>query len=210
MFKYILSVFILLILLFSVIIYNAINSFELVPHPEKYEIDYYHPETVIFEPDTSISGISLFSNVSYQDFLKGKKQIPVDGGNDNFVLIFTNIGETQLLKLYEHPEQQNHQFTEFEITKPSTARVESFLSANIDEFISETGIKMDMTIGQVKSIKGEPKIVNVDESEIQFTYILNDSIDKGFLKRHDIPIYYSEFNFTEGYLTKYKFGTRYQ
>ncbi|NLR95042.1 hypothetical protein [Flammeovirga agarivorans] len=211
MLKYILSFFVILILFVSVIIYFSFNSLELVPHPEKYEIDSYLPKGIVFIPDTTISGISLFSINSFKNTLDRHKINPnIDGNIKDSVFTFSNIDGGQILKLYRYQGQAKNQFSEFEISDDNSIINEVTLKTNNNEFITENGIKLKMTIGQIKAIKGEPEILNIDESKTKFTYILDDSINNEFLKNHDIPLYYSEYSFTNGYLTKFKFGTLYQ
>ena len=181
---------------------------ELVPDPEKYEHDGYDPETISFIPDTTIGPIKLLDTSKVLSFL-GEDIMDRLEENESLGLPHTRVlssdGKQQLTVIF-HPGNVTHEFSEFEVAYPAEDRQQKYRVSE-QEFITESGIKLGMTLGALKSIKGEPDTV-VQGEEILFKYIIEEG-DSRFLARYYMPLYYAYYTFDNGYLISAKFGFEY-
>lgn len=187
---------------------------ELIPNPEKYEHDGYSnlADTLkpIFLPDTTIGHISLV-DTNYINSCLG----------DNSMDRLTKVGETddlphlsilssdkkQLMTLYFHPGSVVNEFSEFKVSYNNGSNQKS-KAWKEKEFETENGIKLGITIGDLKSIKGDPDRVTKKEITC-FHYTIADFEDSEFLKRYGYPSYYADYKFKDGYLIEFRFGFEY-
>jgi len=183
---------------------------EMIPNPEKYEHDGYSqlPDSVKpdFHPDTVIGKISFLNTENVSDYLGSDvMERLVDKG-----LLETEVlskDKKQILKIYFHPGSYKNEFSEFEIKYKDRADKDLWV-VDDNEFKTESDIKLGITIGDLRSIKGEPDSI-INNSTVTFHYEidLNDTSD--FLSRYKMPEYDSDYEFQNGYLIRFKFGFEY-
>jgi hypothetical protein len=183
---------------------------ELVPNPEKYVHDGYaeQPDSIKpeFKPDTLIGQISLVNFKNVQSFL-GENVMDrlVDNGLPNSSVISKD--SKQRLTFYFHPGGVKNEFSEFKVNYVDQKGRDEFVTEE-GEFITESGIKLGMTMGEFRAIKGEPDSLTNNETST-FHYRIDDFQNSEFLKSYNMPIYYADYKFKNGYLTEFRFGFEY-
>ena len=181
---------------------------DLIPNPEKFEHDNYSSEDVKFIPDSSINGISLHSDSLVISLLGDDYEKSINSNADIPYLLVFNTKTNQLLTLYQHPGGVKGEFAELEVSGFKEYDKRHAIQISDKEFVTESGIRLNMTVGDLKSIKGEPDTIIVKETTT-LVYKL-DKIDKSsFLERHNMPIYFADYEFKDGYLIRFKFGFEY-
>ncbi|NVN17437.1 hypothetical protein GUA46_03710 [Muricauda sp. HICW] len=160
-----------------------------------------------FKPDTTIAGICL---------LNSKKVDSILGNNVMERLVHKGLPNTsvvsrdseQLLTIYFHPGNEAKEFSEFHVAH-AVGTEEKELAMKENEFKTESGIRLGMTAGQLKAIKGEPhRITNMDNATV-LHYRVDDFKTSKFLKRYNMPVYYADYEFSNGHLRAFKFGFEY-
>ena len=183
---------------------------EIVPNPEKYVQDGYlelsdslKPK---FKPDTLIGEISINNSNNVNKYL-GKdvmeKLIFTELPNSSV----TSMDREQRLTFYFHPGSSTKEFSEFKVNYNENKNRKEEVTDDI-EFKTESGIKLGMTSGEIRSIKGEPKIVTKNGTTV-FHYKIDDFKNSEFLKKYNMPIYYANYVFNNGYLIEFSFGFEY-
>lgn len=183
---------------------------ELVPNSEKYvhdgdseQPDSLRPE---FKPDTTIGQISLINSKKVDSFLGENVMVRLlDKGIPSSSVISSN--SKQRLTFYFHPGSVAKEFSEFKISYVDQTGRKEFTTKE-KEFKTESGIKLGITMGELRSIKGEPDSLTKNESTV-FHYKIDNFENSKFLKRYNMPIYYADYEFKDGYLTEFKFGFEY-
>jgi len=189
---------------------------ELVPYPEKYEHDGYStlPDSLKpkFSPDTMIGQLSLINSNNVDSYL----------GND-IMSKLTELGEDkalphatvlskdkkQKLTVYFHPGSVDKEFSEFKIEYNNERLINNGTIVSDYEFVTENKIKLGISVGDLKSIKGEPDSLKTNGERIIYQYRVDDFHFSSFLKKYNMPIYYADYLFSNGYLTEFKFGFEY-
>ncbi len=183
---------------------------ELLPNPEKYVHDGYmeQPDSLKpeFKPDTLIGQISLVNSKNVQSYL-GENVMDrlVNNGLPNSSIISKD--SKQRLTFYFHPGGVKNEFSEFKINYVDQKGRGEFVARD-KEFVTESGIKLGMTMGEFRTIKGEPDSLTNDETST-FYYRIDDFQNSEFLRSYNMPIYYAEYKFENGYLTEFRFGFEY-
>lgn len=183
---------------------------ELVPNPEKYVHDGYAEKTDSlkpeFKPDTLIGQISLVNSKNVQSFL-GENVMDrlVDDGLPNSIVISKD--SKQRLTFYFHPGGVKNEFSEFRVNYFDQKGRDEFVTDE-KEFVTESGIKLGMTMGELRAIKGEPDSLTNNET-ITFHYRIDDFQNSEFLRSYNMPIYYANYKFKNGYLIEFRFGFEY-
>ena len=139
---------------------------ELLPHAEKYEHDGYlnKEDTLIsFIPDITIGEIKLLDVNNIDEYLgvNSMEMLTRLGENEDFphLEILSNNGK-QKLTVYFHPGSVKKEFSEFKISyNKETNRTLKTISTN--EFKTESNIKLGITLGDLKTIKGEPDSISL-------------------------------------------------
>ncbi len=188
------------------------NDRELVPYPEKYEHDGYStlPDSAKpkFRPDTTIGQISLINSKNVDTYLGSNI---MDKLIDHDLLQTTILSEDkkQQLTIYFHPGSAEKEFSEFKIEYKGDRPVGKVTIVKGDKFKTENGVELGISVGDLKSIKGEPDTVTTVGKKLAYHYQINDFTKSDFLRRYNMPIYYADYLFTNGYLTEFKFGFEY-
>ncbi len=183
---------------------------ELVPNPEKYEQDFYDPDAIHFVPDTSIGPISLLNQKNVPSFLGGDIMERVEG-TTTMALPHTAVlssDKSQQLTVIFHPGSVKNEFSEFIVQYAEEGGRKNYPEVSAPEFITESGVKLGMTQGALKALKGEPDTVIVEELPT-LQYVIDDYENSPFLEAFAMPLYYAHYTFKEGYLIKFQFGFEY-
>lgn len=182
---------------------------EIVPYPEKYEHDGYDSTKVVFIPDTSIGLISLNNDHNIEEYL-GKNTMSrlVEPSDDSPQLTVLSKNNNQALTVYHHYGSIANHFAEFEV-KYNNSNDRGIYTTNDDEFITESNIKLGISMGDLRALKGEPDSISKTTDQINFHYILDDFKNSVFLQRYNLPVYYANYTFEDGYLIGFKFGFEY-
>jgi len=186
------------------------NNRELVPNPEKYVHDGYSelpdPLKPKFVPDTTIGQISLINPKNIDKYL-GENVMDrlVDNGLPNSSVISSD--SRQRLTFFFHAGSSTKEFSEFQINYVDQNNRNEKVTDD-KEFKTENGIKLGMTMGDLRSIKGEPNNITKNGATV-FHYKIDDFKNSEFLKKYNMPIYYADYEFENGYLNEFRFGFEY-
>jgi len=181
---------------------------ELVPHPEKYEHDGYSEfaNSINFVPDTSIAIISLNNSNNVNSYLG----IDVMDNLVEKTLPYSSIissNSKQRLTFYFHYGGSKNEFSEFKVSYVQMIKRNENKVVH-KEFVTESGIKLGISIGELLSLKGEPKEITINGTST-YHYEINDYNNSKFLKHYKMPIYYANFTFENSYLIEFEFGFEY-
>ncbi|MBN2362692.1 hypothetical protein JXL83_01010 [candidate division WOR-3 bacterium] len=198
---------ILLILLFDSSCKENPHNREMIPYPEKYEHDGYSqlPDSLkpVFIPDTSIGGISLMNSENISEYL-GDDVLDKLNQNALFSVEVLSNDRNQRMKVYFHTTADRADISGFEI-KYNDGSGRELQTSRESEFKTENGIKLGISIGDLRAIKGEPDSVVFDETSI-YLYKIDESNGSGFLERYNVPQYNAVYEFDNGYLIRFRFG----
>ena len=188
---------------------NKSKKRELVPNPEKYEHDNCSFENISFVPDTSVNGLVIINSESTIEYLgiSISDKLKREKGYLPNIKIETNNSK-QILRVICHPGGGINEIVEFEIEFSESFDRTIELKVEQNQFITESGIRLNITVGDLKVIKGKPDSISKGETTI-FHYEINDYEKSEFLKKYNYPVYYSDYEFQNGYLTRFKFGFEY-
>jgi hypothetical protein len=182
----------------------------LVPDPETYAHDGYSEQQDSvkpkFIPDTAIGRISLVSSRNVDNFL-GENVMDklVDKGLPASTVISEDL--TQRLTYYFHPGGVKKEFSEFQVSYAGPTDRNEFVTDE-KEFVTESGIKLGMTMGALRSMKGEPDSISAGEITV-LHYRMDDLENSVFLQRYNMPVYYADYEFKDGFLNEFQFGFEY-
>ncbi len=182
---------------------------EMLPDPELLEHDGYSAENISFKPDTSVNMISLRNNENIEKYLGKDIMTKLNKETDIPSVEVLTKDYKQCLTLSFYPGNAKNEFSEFTISNFKERGKSNQIIINENEFITESGIKLNMTLGNFKTIKGEPDTIEVVNGNLLYKYEISDMKKSDFLKRYAIPGYYAEYLFVNGYLVEFKFGFEY-
>jgi len=129
------------------------------------------------------------------------KKLIVNGLQNSSVLSFDG---KQRLTFYFYPGNTAKEFSEFKVNYNENKTRENQITSD-KEFITESGIKLGMTSGEIRTIKGEPEIIAENQTTV-FHYKIDNMKNSEFLKKYNMPIYYADYEFDNGYLIEFRFG----
>lgn len=185
---------------------------ELVPNPEKYEHDGYStlPDSLKpkFIPDTAIGELSLNNSENVDNYLGKDIMDKLNKEEDLPSAVILSNDKKQKLTIYFHPGGTPKEFSEFKI-EFINSRATNGITVKDKNFITENGIELEISVGDLKSIKGEPDTIMTNGKETIYHYAIDDIKRSDFLKKYNMPIYYADYYFINGYLTEFKFGFDY-
>ena len=189
---------------------NDMNR-EFVPNPEKSAHDGYSalPDSLkpTFKPDTTIGEISLLNSRNIEKYFgeNTMNNLSDDGLPNSSVF---SSDKKQQLTCYFHPGSVKNEFSEFKINYSDNTNRNNIVTAE-KEFKTESRIKLGITIGDLKSIKGEPKNISSNNAKTTLHYRMDDFNNSNFLKKYNMPVYYADYKFRNGYLVEFRFGFEY-
>ena len=183
---------------------------ELVPNIERYEYDQYSEIQdawkTKFKPDTTVGEIRLLNSINIDKYL-GEDVMYRLVDKPSYNCSVYSLDKKQRLTVYFHPGGMEKEFSEFKVDYVKNPSKNNFVTTD-KEFITESKVKLGITTGDLKAIKGEPDSISKNET-IKFYYRIDDYENSDFLKKYNYPSYYSEYEFENGYLIEYRFGFEY-
>ena len=162
-----------------------------------------------FKPDSTINAISLLSNYNVESYLGKEVMDKLDKEPDIPRVAIHNNKTKQYLILYFHPGGVINEFSEFEITPSFESNRQNIISIEDTAFTTESGVKLTMALVDFKLIKGEPDSLISEDQEVIYHYEISNMNKSAFLKKYNMPLYYADYYFRNGYLYKYRFGFMY-
>ena len=162
----------------------------------------------IFKPDIEIEEIGLLNSENINKYLG---EDVMDRLTDNGILYSDVLSSDfkQKLTFYFHPGGIPKEFSEFQVNYIDNDKLsENERITGSKEFVTESGIKLGISIETLKSIKGEPTSI-VNEETNTLKYRIDDFNNSEFLQKYNMPIYYAYYEFQKGYLIKFRFGFEY-
>ena len=162
---------------------------------------------VDFKPDIKIGLISLLNSINVDDYLGENVMSRLDKFPIPCASVVCNKGK-QRLSVYFHPGNMTKEFSEFEISFIDEKTNKDLLTRD-KEFKTESGIKLGLNMENLMSIKGEPHNTTVNDNRTVLHYKITDFKNSAFLSKYNMPIYYSDYEFENDFLIKFKFGFEY-
>lgn len=77
------------------------------------------------------------------------------------------------------------------------------------EFQTESGIRLGISVRQLRDIKGEPDSIAMKNKTTIFYCRISHAQASDFLIKYNMPMYYADYKFESGLLTEFKFGFEY-
>lgn len=159
-----------------------------------------------FNPDISISKISLLDTVNITSFLGKDVMLKLKRGIIKSAS-FSNLEQDQTLEVFFHPGSHLNEFSEFRVFKSKNENDTS--SIKIQNFITESGVLLGIDISNLIEIKGIPSSKRFSESFTVYEYVIDDYTTSHFLKKYTRPIYYARYFFENRKLVRFEFGFGY-
>ncbi|MFB9052153.1 hypothetical protein ACFFVB_03595 [Formosa undariae] len=183
---------------------------EFIPNPEKYALDEYleinDSLKYKFTPDTLIGQLSLNNTQNVNEYLGKDVMKKLIDDSLPYSSVTSKDGE-QRLTFYFHPGNIVNTFSEFKVSYNNKKdRVEEVTSDRA--FKTESGIELGMTEGDILAIKGKPQN-RVNNETTVFHYKIENMENSEFLKTYNMPVYYADYEFNNGYLIEFRFGFEY-
>lgn len=161
-----------------------------------------------FIPDTTVNNILVLNNPeSSVRFLPSINKLPlIERERESPIVILANKTQSEYLLLYQFEGATLNSYSKFEIISikeytPTLKATETIY----ENFISESGLRLNMTLDEVIAKKGNDFIREDDK----IIYRINSNDKSDFLKRYNMPGYSMEFSFKEGHLYKLIYGFDY-
>jgi len=167
-------------------------------------------QKIFFIPDTSVSGIKL------QDSISLKSKIPnildlIDHNGSGANVYLLNKDESEIVTLSFHSGSNAFVVAEIHIAsigKGSVIKTKTVKLA-VDIFITESKIKLHIGKDDFIKIKGENYRLEKNGDTEVLKYVINNFESSVFLQRYNYPVYYANYSFKKGHLTKADFGFEY-
>lgn len=159
-----------------------------------------------FKPDTTIGKISLLSTIDANHYLGKSTEDRLKNNLRPHISVVSNDA-SQRLVVYFNNDNTNQEFSEFSI-QYNTQENQHDKTVTDSIFQTESGIRLGMTMHQVKSIKGKPVSQRNGKTTLLY-YEISDFDNSEFLKKHDLPIYYTNYKFKDNHLISFSFGFEY-
>jgi hypothetical protein len=158
--------------------------------------------------DVSLHGIVLQDPTSAETKLSADIKIVKEYGRCQ--AHFYNKDRYQIMTLTYHPDDQEHSFSEFAVTrvdKPGIVMMKRL--PDVERFVSGKGIAVGMTIEAVTNLLGEPEDMKVEEYDIdtRMTTIYYTYAQGRYFARNHLE-YYGEYSFLNDRLKYFMFGLR--
>ena len=160
--------------------------------------------------DTTInSKIILRNSISIEKNL-GDVMPKLNSDKDLPDVYFRNKSGTEYLRLVFFPGDVNNTVSLFEVSKAdlSSAPLKSYQSV-FPYFLTESGIKLGMTISDVVGKKGNQFKKASKGKMIVIKYSIDYEDNPKFLAAYNMPLYIAEYTFKNGILVKFIFGFEY-
>ena len=129
----------------------------------------------------------------------------IDNGLPNSSVVSSD--EKQRFTFYLYPGSIAKEFSEFKVNYIDHKNRKEKVAID-KEFKTESGIKLGITSGELRIIKGDPLIISENKTTV-FHYKIENYKNAEFLKQYNMPIYYADYEFNKGYLIEFRFGFKY-
>lgn len=155
-------------------------------------------------PDTSVYGVILQDRKSSIKQL-GEKFEPIEGNDNMANMTFCSQDKSQIFRVYFHYGGYRNVYSEFQVKENSINESATILQT--DEFVTNSGIKLGLTKGEIISILGKCfKTIKTNGNTEIIKYHIDDLPHSKFLQRYNYPSYYAEYEFRSDKLIRYRFG----
>ncbi|MCX6256398.1 MAG: hypothetical protein NTW49_00620 [Bacteroidia bacterium] len=180
-------------------------------HENNNYFQYQNNHTSKFLPDTTIGKISLCNKNNIDSYLGSDimDRLTEVGQFDEGLphATFLSKDKKQRLMVIFHPGGYIKEFSEFQVAyNKKSDTVEKIIEDKV--FMTESDIKLGISITQLKILKGKPDSISYDKSTTLF-YQINDFDNSKFLQKYDYPGYYARYKFINNKLVYFKFGFEY-
>jgi hypothetical protein len=164
----------------------------------------------IFVPDTSVSGIKLQDPISLKALIPNILELKYTTGPGSRAFLQNKDGSENLTLTF-HAGSTAYEVAEMHISAIKSEEIKNAktIKLNIDRFITESNIKLNIRKTELIKIKGtnyETAIVNGNET---LKYIIVIFETSSFLRRYNLPIYYANYTFKDDRLIIIDFGFEY-
>jgi hypothetical protein len=162
------------------------------------------------KPDIAVHGIDMGDPLSAALQLgTGYDMIEGEGGLS--YVVFTNIAETEVLKLYRNPGDAASVFNIAEVL--AIDELESDEEATVldtPRFRTGRGVHLGMSRAELFALFGAcPRLAESEAPIDLYRYELTDVAASDLLKAHNMPLYAAEYAFKDGKLVRFLFGFSY-
>lgn len=166
-----------------------------------------------FSPEISINKIlKLEDYLSFEKFYPNYKNLKVVYGmRETPAILFSNISEKEYLITYQYEGDTKNNFSLFEIGYlKDDIKLKNYTvnKTTYDNFNTESGLKLGMTLEEITSIKGSNYKVEKKSNEQILRYTI-DNPDDPKVKQYEMPPYFMEFYLKNNKLYKIIFGFEY-
>ena len=165
------------------------------------------------EPDTTVNNKLYLENYKTANiFYPQIENLEiVERVRSSPVIVFSNKTKNEYLLAYQYEGNTKNSFSCFEIGYLNASINKEFKNITITKeqnFITESGLVLGLTIDDVIKIKGTNKSEKINGSEITLSYRIDDQ-NAAFLKRYNMPGYFLEITFREKKVVKILYGFDY-
>lgn len=166
-----------------------------------------------FSPEISINKIlKLEDYLSFEKFYPNYKNLKVVYGmRETPAILFSNISEKEYLITYQYEGDTKNNFSLFEIGYlKDDIKLKNYTvnKTTYDNFNTESGLKLGMTLEEITSIKGSNYKVEKKSNEQILRHTI-DNPDDPKVKQYEMPPYFMEFYLKDNKLYKIIFGFEY-
>lgn len=166
-----------------------------------------------FSPEISINKIlKLEDYPSFEKFYPNYKNLKVEYGmRETPAILFSNISEKEYLITYQYEGDTKNNFSLFEIGYlKDDIKLKNYNvnKTKYDNFNTESGLKLGMTLEEITNIKGSNYKVEKKSNEQIIRYTIDNPNDPK-IKQYEMPPYFMEFYLKDSKLYKIIFGFEY-
>ena len=166
-------------------------------------------DTIALKPDLTVNGLALLNDTSIQKITK-KKIVIKEGIREAPIAIFLNKKNTQYLLASQYEGDVANYFSLFEIgyLKDELSLDSIGFKTQTDDFKTESGLKLGMTMDELVKIKGKGYSINKDGEITTISYAINNPNDP-LLKLARLPGYFIRASLKNNVIYKIIFGFEY-
>jgi len=170
-------------------------------------------ETVITEnfskPDFKVNQLQLREENSINNFYSQNLRL-LDNLRYSPVIAFTDKEKKEYLLAYQYEGDVKNSFSCFEVgyLKDDPKLEKDVTQTKYDNFNTESGLKLGMTLEEITNIKGSNYKVEKKSNEQIIRYMI-DNPDDPKIKKYKMPPYFMEFYLKDTKLYKIIFGFEY-
>lgn len=166
-----------------------------------------------FSPEISINKIlKLEDYLSFESFYPKYQTLKIEYGiRETPAILFSNNSEQEYLITYQYEGDTKNNFSLFEIgylKDDSKLKNYSVNKTKYDDFKTESGLKLGLTLEEITNLKGSDFKVEKKSNEQIIRYTI-DNPDAPQIKQYEMPPYFMEFYLKDNKLYKIIFGFEY-